>query len=452
MNITTFDEAVSYINSFIPAAGEVKFSGQFGLDRQQHLLHLLGDPQNQYPCVHITGTSGKSSTSYLIAKILQESGYRVGLHISPHLVSMRERIQIAGEPVSEREFVSLLNAVIPHVLAMRESIYEKPTYFEILVAMTFLAFSLHHIDIAVVEVGLGGRYDGTNVVTKTQVAVITNIGLDHTQILGDTVEKIIDDKKEIIKPGSTVVSGATQPTVRERIKKKCVEVGATLSFLDEDALLTNILESSSGTIFDISYKSLRMQKVTVGLLGAHQARNAAVAIMATYELSQKGFTVTDSKIRHALQKTIFAGRLQIMKRQPLVVLDGAHNEDKIRALVHTFPHCFSYRTCIVILALKKDKDAESILPIIMELADKIVVTTFTKETDIGTSLSADVDALANRIQSLDPKKQCVVDTDSVHAVNEALQKQQPDEAILVTGSLYLVGEILKAIAERQILL
>lgn len=450
--VKNFEDANAYVMSFIPKENDVKFAGLFGLDRQRYLLHLAGDPQNQFPCVHITGTSGKSSTSFLISSILKEAGYTVGLHISPHLVSPVERIQINNKQISEIEFVELVNSVMPHVESMKTSPFGKPTYFEILVTMTFLAFVRHKIDIAVVEVGLGGRFDGTNVVTKTLVAVITNVGLDHTQILGDTVEKIIDDKKEIIKPGCVVISAATQPSVRSIIQKKCADTGTSVLFLGKDANVVHIKESSLNTSFNFSYKEWVLHSVTLSLLGKHQVQNAACAIMVAYGLRSKGFPCTPDHIRQALLQVEFGGRMEVVRTKPLVVLDGAHNEDKIQALVSSFPTCFSYKKLVVIMALKKDKDEHAILPAVLKMADRIVVTQFTKETDMGNLLCKDPQELAEMFRTMDSSKEISIERDPIRAVKETVTKQKDTTAVLVTGSLYLVGEIKKALIEKKIIL
>jgi len=428
--VKNFEEANAYVMSYIPKENDVKFAGQFGLDRQRYLLHLFGDPQDAFPCVHITGTSGKSSTSYLLSSILKEAGYTVGLHISPHLVSPCERIQINNKQISDDEFVDLVNIVMPHVESMKTSYFGKPTYFEILVAMTFLAFIRHKIDIAVVEVGLGGRFDGTNVVTKTLVAVITNVGRDHTQILGDTVEKIIDDKKEIIKPGCVVVSGATQKSAQAIIEKKARETNTRVQFLEKS-----------------KWKSFHMK---LGLLGAYQKQNAALAAMAAYELISMEYHITEEHIRHAFVHAQFAGRMEVIRKIPLVVLDGAHNEDKMRALMTAFPTCFSYNKLTVLLALKKDKDADAILPAILGVADRIIVTQFTKETDMGNMLCKDPEELGTIIRKNDHTKEIIIDLDPIHAFQEATTQQEENSAILVTGSLYLVGEIKKVLLEKKL--
>ena len=450
--VKTFEEANAYVMSYIPKENGVKFAGQFGLDRQRYLLHLLGDPQNLFPCVHITGTSGKSSTSFLTSLILKEAGYMVGLYISPHLVTPCERIQINNKEISEEEFVELVNAVMPHVESMKISPFGTPTYFEILVTMTFLAFVRHKINIAVIEVGLGGRYDGTNVVTRTLVAVITNVGLDHTQILGCTVEKIIDDKKEIIKSGCVVVSGATQESVRSIIQKKCSETGTSVMFLGTDAKVVDIKQSALNTSFAMSYKEWIGIDVTVGLLGKHQVQNAVCAIMAAYELNKKGFTSTTDHVQRALRHVEFGGRMEVVRTKPLVVLDGAHNEDKMRALMTAFPTCFSYSKLIVILALKKDKDADAILPSVLGVADRIIVTQFTKETDMGNMLCKDPEELATILKAQSGTKEVVIERNPIRAFEQAASSQDDSTALLVTGSLYLVGEMKKALLEKTVLL
>lgn len=439
----TFRQSVQFLETLIPHGKTKKFPGEIGFVRQKKLLALVGNPQQSFSAIHITGTSGKGSTAYLASKILHEAGYKVGLHVSPHLLSIRERIQIGMEPVSEETFAELASVVYPAIYDFsHDPEMGSPTYFEAIVAMTFLAFARAHVDIAVVEVGLGGKYDGTNTLGTTKVAVVTNVGLDHTEILGDTVEKIAEDKKEIIKSGCIVITGAKQESVREILRKKCHDVGAPLMILGCDIRIHNRSINANGVTFDYAYKNIKYPSLFCSLLGEYQAGNAALAVTAVLSLCPKKFPVSEIVIRQALLASSNPGRMQVVSRHPWVVFDGAHNGDKMRALVSSFPRIFSYRELIVVFALKKDKDVASITKLLTGITQKMVVTEFIRGSDMGSHICRDAEELAGMIRENAPETDVTVVRDSVKAFAYAKRIAREDDAILVTGSLYLVGELL----------
>jgi len=442
---TTYEEAVTFIETFIPGNGQIKFHGMLGLNRQLELLHLLGDPQETYPMIHVTGTAGKGSTSYVAASILKNAGYTVGLHVSPHILTVRERIQIGMTPVSEQEFLALVNEVAPAIEKLSaHATYGPPTFFEILVAMSFLAFAHHHVDIAVVEVGLGGKYDGTNITKTTKVAVITNVGLDHTEILGDTVEKIIQDKKEIIKTGSVCVTGATQQTVQKIIEDTCASRGVPLLKLGKDIHITDVHMKNQREIFDATIGTKKISEIECGLLGEYQVTNAALAITAVLSLDQKQFLVNDEAIQAGCRLVTCPGRMDVVSTHPYIIFDGAHNVDKMRALTTSFPQFFPYKKLIVVFALKKDKDAAHIVPYLTKLAGTIIVTEFERGSDMSSHICTSAKDLETLIQD-QGFSHTIVETNSMKAYEKAKSMASVDDAILVTGSLYLVGELLTLI-------
>lgn len=395
-----YNEAMQFLYRFIPTSRQIRYPGEAGLERMRKLLRALGNPQDKYPSVHVGGTSGKGSTSTMIAKILQESGYKTGLHISPHLQIATERMQVGGRFASEEEFIELINRLRPLTHKL------KPTYFELLLAASFLHFAEKKVDIAVIEVGLGGKYDGTNVISPVLV-VLTNVGLDHTHILGDTVEKIALDKREIIKPGVPVVTGATQESVKKLIREKAAAVGSQAIFVDTEK--------------------------GAGVLSWYQAKNAQLARRAAKEIKRVGFKKINQKsIGRAFRSFFIPGRLEQVSKNPLIILDGAHNPEKMRATISSLDGNY----CAVFAATKQ-KDVKGMLVELIPKTSKLFVTQYGVFTDMGRVESLTPQELADVIKEMKKGNYSLVSEPK-----QALEKAKEEcERILVTGSLYLVGEI-----------
>ena len=518
MIIKTFTQAVKFLEKFIPPPSK-KHPGELGLKRMQYLMDLLGNPQFAYPTIHVGGTSGKGSTATMIASILAAK-YKVGLHTSPHLVKITERIKIyqplnnfaevgknfsahlprslhssasgglkvlkdvgvleklaspqnyslPASPIdktndlSEREFVNLVNKIIPFIKKMEKSEFSKPSYFELISAIAFLYFYQQKVDIAVVEVGMGGRFDATNVI-KPMVAVITNVGLDHTEVLGDTVEKIAQDKVRIIKPNMKVVSGARQSSVAQIIKLRCREKNAHLSLLNRDFRYKVKDISRFGSIFDYFGEKI-YRNLKLSLLGEFQVENAALAVRTAellYRHSGDPPAGGDSRIRfwtsqNDLEKSIcqgleyafILGRLEIVSRKPLVILDGAHNPDKARALVSAIKKIFPEKRITAIVAIKDDKAARAILFEFLKICHKIIFTHFQILADVGVINSYNPEELLNIASKIDNRKQMIVIDNAKRAIDKAIKSVNASDLILVTGSLYLIGEARKRLASREL--
>jgi dihydrofolate synthase/folylpolyglutamate synthase len=405
------------------------YASRFDLRRMEALLQRLDNPHLSTKAVHIAGSKGKGSTSAMIAAGLQAAGYKTGLYTSPHLVTLRERIQVDGKPILKRELESLVARMRPHVEVVdHDKTYGELSTFELLTAAAFMQFQQKAVDFQVLETGLGGRLDATNVITP-EVCVITSISLDHTEVLGDTIAKIAAEKAGIIKPGRPVVSSPQPEEAAEVIRETCKKKGARLVSVGSEVIWRK-LDS------DLSGQSLEVQglkgsyRITIPLLGAHQLQNAAAAVGALEVLG-----VPRKSIEAGLAKTNWPGRLQILRRRPLLVVDGAHNRDSASKLKEALKAYFHFEHLILIIGTSADKDVSGMVEELAPLANTVIVTRSrhpraTKpEVLVGEFARVGV--------------QAEMADDVARAVAKALKRAGGKDLICATGSLFLVAEVIE---------
>ena len=405
------------------------YASRFDLRRTEDLLQRLGNPHLSAKTVHIAGSKGKGSTSAMIAAGLQAAGYKTGLYTSPHLVTLRERIQVDGKPILKRELESVVSGMRPHVEAVdREGTYGELSTFELLTAAAFVYFQQSKVDFQVLETGLGGRLDATNVVTP-EVCVITSISLDHTEVLGDTIAKIAAEKAGIIKPGRPVVSSPQPEEAAEVIRETCKKKGARLISVGSEVIWRK-LDS------DLSGQSLEVQglkgsyRITIPLLGAHQLQNAAAAVGALEVLG-----VPRKSIESGLAKTNWPGRLQILRRRPLLVVDGAHNRDSASKLKEALKEYFHFDHLILIIGTSADKDVSGIVEELAPVADSVIVTRSRHPR------ATKPEVLVGEFARVGVKAE--VAEDITRAVAKALKRAGRKDLICATGSLFLVAEVIE---------
>ena len=405
----------------------------FKLDNIKKLLLLLGDPQDKFHSIIISGTKGKGSTTALIASILEDAGLKAGMYISPHLVSVRERIRIGERLISEQDLAGLLSLVRRTVDRNR---LIPVTYFEALTALAFLYFARSKVDIAVLEVGMGGRLDATNTACPG-VAVLSPISLDHTRILGNSIDKIAEEKCGIIKEGARVVSAPQEKEALRAIRSACRKNNARLVVVGDGLKYKNIDISLSGTSFDIATASGGYKGLKTRLVGAHQAINSAAAIGAVLASSEAfGFKIKPDNIRHGLLNADFPGRFDLVSNRPYVILDGAQNMASASALKKALDGCLGRTKTILVLGISADKDMESIARVLCPSADAVI---FTKA---DTPRAHAPGELAARLGSF--CKEYYTAEDAGDALLFAKEFAGRDGAVVVTGSLFLVGDILRS--------
>lgn len=464
MKITSYKQAVRYLESFI---GKILFKvdKEFlkkhdPLERMRALLSLLGHPQDKFKSVLVGGTSGKGSTAYLISQILTTSGYKTGFTLSPHLQKVNERLQINNAEISDEKFMEMVSSVKPAIEKMSSLKIGAPSYFEILIGMAFKHFADQKVDIAVVEVGMGGEFDATNTLSPL-IAVLTNVGLDHTEILGKTVEKIARTKVGIIKSLSSsatplvVVSGVKQPLIVKIVEDRCKKVGAELNLLWRDFGYKIKKENVSGIDFDFISHEETLDDLKLSLLGQYQAENASLSIKTILELRKFGFKISDKTIRKALSNAFFPGRFEVVRgptpATPLIVLDGAHNPTKMKEFLKSLKKIFPKERKVFIIGFKFDKEIKKMLKEVLGATDEVIATEFKSKTDVAVHASAEALRIKDELLRMNYRGKIIVEKDSGKALERGfniLKTQYPNNpsVIAVTGSLYLVGEIRSKIA------
>jgi dihydrofolate synthase/folylpolyglutamate synthase len=421
--IISYPDAIEWLYSFD------KYGWIFGLERITFLLEQLGNPHRELKVIHVGGTNGKGSVCKYISSILQKAGYTVGLYLSPHIERFSERIVVNDKEIPGTDLAMLVAQVRPFVEDMKQN-ENTPTFFEIVTTLAFLYFKDRTVDYAVVEVGLGGRFDATNVVTPL-VSVITNISLEHTDILGKDIASIALEKSGIIKEQIPVITAATQQA-RETIEHVAKEQNAPLTAI-EHTMWKRISFMEGYQVFVI-HGSFKDYTVKTLLLGMHQGENIAVAIAAVEHLQMNGVYVTDNDILDGVADTTYPGRMEIVTENPFILLDGAHNPDGMRMLAKTIQEDFSSHRLILILGVLKEKDIKTMVSTITPLSDVIIVT---KSTNPRAS---DPLQLKQTIESVDPNKKIYVEASIPGAIDHAKRMAKQNDMICVSGSLFTVGE------------
>jgi dihydrofolate synthase/folylpolyglutamate synthase len=408
---------------------------KFGLENITILAEDLGRPHCAMPCAHIAGTNGKGSTAAMLESILRVAGLRTGLYTSPHLELVNERIRINGENISDQDFAAAWTGVSASIESLMASgkLVAHPTFFECITAMAFLAFAANRVDFAIYEVGMGGRFDATNIVTP-EVAVITPIDFDHENYLGHSIEEIAAEKRGIIKADAWVVSAAQRPEARSVIARRCVEMNARLVEVDSEWCIEDLKASggfySAAATFAHTFRKLA---IAPALSGRFQVQNALTAATAARLLTERGFPIGDEAIECGIATVRWPGRLERISERPDMYLDGTHNPAGARELLRFWEENFSGRRIFLVYGAMRDKAVDEIAGLLFPRAEAVILTMPRQSRAISASLLSEITGHFAR--------NSVVVPDPIEAVERAMELAGPDGVVFATGSLYLVGDI-----------
>ena len=421
-----YQEALAYIND------KDKYGSRLGLESIGRLLELLGNPQKGLNYIHVAGTNGKGSTSSYLAHCLQSAKYKVGLYTSPYLERFNERIQINGMDIPDDDLARITELVKQNANQMVVEGLDHPTTFEIVTAIAFVFYMEQEVDYVVLEVGLGGRFDSTNIIDTSIASVITTLDYDHVEVLGDTLEEIAYQKAGIIKKNGIVISYPQEKEALNVLNNISRDMNAEF-YLDpvENIIIKD--QTEFGSVFDFKFKDQLFKDIQISMLGEYQAFNATLAIVTLVILREKGLLeITNEQIYEGLFATRWKGRLEVIKRKPTFLIDGAHNLQGIVHLVKTLK-LFKYNKLVLGVGILKDKDYVKMVELLSPLADKVVVT------EVSMPRKLDADILAKEFKKLVPE--VYVEKDIKNAINKAVELANEDDLIVFGGSLYLIGEV-----------
>lgn len=421
-----YEEALEYIND------KDKFGSRLGLESIGRLMELLGNPQERLKCIHAGGTNGKGSTSSFLSHVLKTAGYKVGLFTSPYIERFNERIQINGLDIPDETLGRLTGLIREKSNMMVEEGREHPTTFEIVTAIAFLYFEEEEADYVVLEVGLGGRFDSTNIISSPMASIITTIDYDHIDVLGKTLEEIAYQKAGIIKENSIVILYPQDPGVLGVIEEVVEDKNGELyKFPMENICINQVTEY--GTSFDFSYNGQAIEDINISMLGKYQIYNAGLAITTLLVLRDKNLVkVSDEDIKKGLKETTWPGRLEVMRRNPTFLIDGAHNVQGMKQLTKAL-NLFKYDKLILGIGILEDKDSSHMVQLLAPKADQIIVT----EVNMPRKLKAE--NLSREIEKYN--KNIIIEKNIKKAVEKSLELAGENDLVIFCGSLYLIGEV-----------
>ncbi len=427
-----YSDAMEYLRNL------TKFGMNFGLGRITELLRRLGDPHRKIKVIHVGGTNGKGSTTAMMASILRAAGYRVGTFTSPHLHSYTERYRINGRQVEPERVAALITMLRPHLDCMVREGFEHPTEFEVSTAMAFVYFLEESVDYLVLEVGLGGSIDSTNVVTPL-VSVITNVAMDHMDYLGHTLQDIARVKAGIIKPGVPVVTATSAPEALDIIKATCREKKCSLYEVGVDVKWTPVEHSLKGQYFDYTGLDRQVSGLFIPLIGGHQLVNACTAIVTLEALQRNGYVskVDERAVRRGLSATDWPARLELIGDDPPVLIDGAHNYDGACSLRCALDEYFPNRGVIMVLGMLGDKERAKV---VAELAPRAKCVIVTKP---NSPRAGDWEQMAEEARRFTPRVDIIEDIGE--AVRSGIALARPGDLVCITGSLYMVADAREAV-------
>ncbi|MFQ5579814.1 MAG: bifunctional folylpolyglutamate synthase/dihydrofolate synthase [Nitrospiria bacterium] len=416
-----------------------------GLERMDALLTLLHHPERQFQSVHIAGTNGKGSTAAMAASALVQGGYTVGLYTSPHLVDFSERMTVSGTPISHEEIVQLTERICEMIRSRSPRLLEEISFFEFTTAMAFLHFSENNVDLAVVEVGMGGRFDATNLLSPL-VTGITHIGMDHQQYLGSTLKEIAAEKAGIIKENTPTVTSVSQPELLSVLEEKANAENASLIRLGHEIQLSDMATEQPApfsTPQRFFYDGLKERCVECRLLGRHQIENAAVAIGLLEQLGLRGFPLSDQDLLEGIRRVSWEGRLEIIQKRPLILLDGAHNPSSAERLAAFLSNIDPERSGKhwMIIGMMSDKNIQSVLSPLLPWPDALVISRpeIKRAADPNRILGC-FHRLSKGSSARKRFPSCTVRETTHEALEEIKALIQPGDTLVISGSLYIVGE------------
>ena len=424
-----YQEALKYIEQI------EYFGSKPGLERISALMDVLGNPEEELKVIHVAGTNGKGSTTAMLTYILKENGYRVGTYTSPHLESYNERFMINGENIPDdklAEYVTIIKDAC-------EGLTDKPTVFEVLTAVAFKYFYDEKVDYVVLEVGLGGRFDATNLISKPVLSVITSISFDHVEFLGDTLEKIAFEKAGIIKEGCPCVLYRQSNEVKKVIETVCKDKNSTFYYADEEEISV-LKQEISGTVFSVKNKYIDFENVSIRLIGDYQIKNACLVLLAAEALRLNGVELKDELILSGIEKSKWHGRMEIVGKDPTVLLDGAHNLDGIAMLSGSLKKYFADKKITLLVGILGDKEYGKMVETIAPLASKIVFT------EPRSNRKWHLESLEEFENMGDIK--VYKESDIKKALELAFSITEKEDVICCAGSFYLIGEIYKLVGYK----